>query len=303
MKLEHLTLDNYTSFLLKGPWGFGKTIAAATFARLGPVFLSYWDKKGPIELMQFLKVHAPELIRNIEYEVYGATNAGAYLEKMIAFQKDCRYAAVINDSVTTMTSAAVNWSLAWRNTGKKNPSKDKIIPDWDEYKVETSLVAQALDMCRTLPCHVIWIAHPVASIKIEGSGSSVKVSKVNPIVTYGSKVASIIPGQFSEIYHFSKRSEWNSQKGKADIQYFVSTQQVGDDYAKSNIGLDCEMDITNKLFYDVWKSEVDKLNERLNEPITQPEPSSNMFAGLTDSKPTPTATPTQTGPLKKPWEK
>lgn len=306
MRLEQLTLDAPTSFLLKGPWGFGKTIAAASFARLGPVWLAYWDKKGPIELVQFLKVHAPELLRNIEYDVYGAHNAGQFLTKLFALQKDCRYAACINDSVTTMTAGAVNWSLGFRDN-KKNKDKDKIIPDWDEYKVETSLVTQALDICRTLPCHIIWIAHPVPSVKIEGSGSSVKVTKVNPIVTYGSKVAGIIPGQFSEIYQFSKRSDWDSAAGKSKLQYLVSTEQIGDDYAKSNIGLNVEMDITNKLFYDVWKEEIRKLEERLNA-ITQTTPGlSSPFAPFAPT-PTPPAnvpttnTPTQTGTFKKPWE-
>jgi hypothetical protein len=205
-----------------------------------------------------------------------------------------------------MTAGAVNWSLGFRDN-KKNKDKDKIIPDWDEYKVETSLVTQALDICRTLPCHIIWIAHPVPSVKIEGSGSSVKVTKVNPIVTYGSKVAGIIPGQFSEIYQFSKRSDWDSAAGKSKLQYLVSTEQIGDDYAKSNIGLNVEMDITNKLFYDVWKEEIRKLEERLNA-ITQTTPGlSSPFAPFAPT-PTPPAnvpttnTPTQTGTFKKPWE-
>lgn len=293
MKLDNLSLDGYTSFLLKGPWGFGKTIAAATFARTGPVWLSYWDKKGPIELISFLRVHAPELLRNIEYEVYGAHNANEYLNHMFKLAHDCRYAAVINDSVTTMTSAAVNWSLGFRETGKKDKFKDKIIPDWDEYKVETSLVTQALDICRTLPCHVIWIAHPIPGLKVEGAGATIRVSKVNSIVTYGNKVAGIIPGQFSEIYHFSKLSEWDSNAGKAKIKYIVSPEQIGDDYAKSNIGLKTEMDITDKLFYDVWKAEVDKLEVKFKE-AQQPKPIvDNPFSNLNTTPKTD----------KKPWEK
>ncbi len=300
MKLDQLSLDNHTSFLLKGPWGFGKTIAAASFARLGPIWLAYWDKKGPIELVQFLKVHAPDLIKNIEYDIYGAHNAGEYLTKLFRLSKDCRYAACINDSVTTMTAGAVNWSLGYRDN-KKNKDKDKIVPDWDEYKVETSLVSQALDICRSLPCHIIWIAHPVPGVKIEGSGSSVKVTKVNPIVTYGSKVAGIIPGQFSEIYQFSKRSDWDSNAGKSRSSYFVSTEQIGDDYAKSNIGLNCEMNITGRLFYDVWKEEVAKLEATLNA-LKQPEPKPNPFAGITNT-PTPKPTTDFDPNAKKPWEK
>lgn len=289
MKLDKLTLGGYTSFLLKGPWGFGKTIAAASFAKMGPVHLAYWDKKEPIELIQFYKRHCPEVLRNLEYDTYGAHNAGEYLTFLQRQIKDCRYVALINDSVTNMTSGAVNWSLGFRDTKKKD--KDKIIPDWDEYKVETSLVTQALDICTSLPCHIIWIAHPVQSIKVEGSGASIKVTKVNPIVSYGSKVAGIIPGRFSEIYQFSKLSNWDTNAGKSIFKYLVSTEQIGDDYAKSNIGLSCEMDITNELFYDVWKAEVTKHEEKLNEVIMPPP---NPFAGM--------KTPS-TDPNKKPWEK
>ena len=267
-KLSNLTTNDYISILLKGPWGFGKTIAAASFAVEGPVFIAYWDKKGPIELVQFFKKHRPSLLSQIEYEVYGAHNANEYLNKMISMSKNCPYIAVINDSITNMTSGAVNWSLGFKDTKDKN--KDKILPSFDEYKVETSLVTQALDIMTTMPCHAIWTCHPVPSLKMEGTGSSMKVSKVNNIVTYGSKVAGIIPGKFSEIYHFSKLSDWST--GKARIKYLVSTEAVGDDYAKSNIGLNAEMDITDQLFYEVWKEAIKNMEVKLDERIDQPTP-------------------------------
>jgi len=287
MKLDQLSPSHdYMSFLLKGPWGFGKTIAAASFAKLGPIHISYWDKKGPIELLQFFKKHAPDLIRNIEFDVYGAHNANEYLNMMFKLSKDCRFVAEINDSVTTMTSAAVNWSLGFKDNKKARKENSINIPDFDEYKVETSLVTQALDISRVLPCHVIWTCHPLPSMKIEGTGGSMRVSKVNTIVTYGSKVAGIIPGQFSEIYHFSKRSNYDTAAGKSKVQYLVSTEQVGDDYAKSNIGLNCEMDITDRLFYDVWKEEVGKLEANDVKQEIKPNP----FANVTSID-------------KKPWEK
>lgn len=265
MRLNDLQATDNTSILLKAPWGHGKTIAAASFAVGGTVHISYWDKKGPIELVQyFKKIGRPELLRNIEYEVYGAHNANEYLNFLFKLAKDCRYFAVVNDSVTSMTGGAVNWSLGFRDAGKKASTKDKIMPDFDEYKVETSLVTQALDICTTLPCHVIWTCHPIPSLKMEGSGTTMKVSKVNNIVTYGSKVAGIIPGRFSEIYHFSKLSDWSD--GKSKLKYLVSTEAIGDDYAKSNIGLNCEMDITGRLFYEVWKEEIKKLEAQLNTP-------------------------------------
>ncbi len=261
MKASNIVPDKNISMLLKGAFGFGKTIAACSAAIEGPVFLAYFDKKQPIELLSFFKRHRPELLNNIEYELYGSHNANEYLNKLMSFTKDCRYVAVITDSVTNLTSAAVNWSMGFRDPkgGKsdpKNPKSPQLIPDFDEYKVETSLVTQALDISRTLPCHIIWTCHPLPSLKMEGSGASMRVSKVNNIVTYGSKVGAIVPGNFSEIYHFTKTADYSS--GSSKIKYGVSTIGIGDDFAKTSLDLPAELDITDKLFWQVWKDSVNK---------------------------------------------
>src|SRR6266576_5706125 len=151
---------------------------------------------------------------------------------MIEFLSDCRYFAIVNDSITYMTSAAVNWSLNFGKDKRTFKKLKDIIPDWDEYKVETSLVSQCLDLSRKLPCHVIWTAHPLSGIKVEGSGTTIKVTKTNPIVSYGSKVASLVPGAFTEIYHFSQNSSYSSE-GKGSKRYIVNTEAIGDEYAKS----------------------------------------------------------------------
>jgi len=282
MKASDIIVDRNLSLLFKSPWGHGKTLAAASFAIDGPVFLAYWDKKKPIELINFFKPmgeRGRRILQNIEYEVYGAHNANQFLNKLIDFGKNCGLFAFVNDSVTNMTSAAVNWSLSFRDD-RKNKDKLKVIPDWDEYKVETSLATQALDICRGLPCNVIWTCHPVPSIKIEGSGMSQKVTKVNPIVTYGSKVGGIVPGSFSEIYHFSKQSDWNSSTGTSKTRYIVDTDAIGDDFAKSNIGLKGQMDITDRLFYEVWKEKVTQHNKEIEDALAKAEESNviNPFA-------------------------
>jgi hypothetical protein len=248
------------SILLKSPYGFGKTIAACSMAVDGPVWLAYWDKQEPVELLTFFRKHRPELLNNIDYDVYSAKNANEYMNKLIAQNKKCDYIGHINDSVTNMTSAAVNWSLGFRNP--KGPKTDKtmgtnnllFVPDFDEYKVETSMVTQSLDLCRTLPCHVIWTCHPLPSLKIEGSGSSVKVSKVNNIVTYGSKVGAIVPGQFTEIYHLSFDNSWDTATGTSRTRRIVNTVGNGDDFAKTALDLPAEIDITDKLFWEEWKN-------------------------------------------------
>jgi hypothetical protein len=251
------------SFLFKSSPGFGKTLAAASFAMEGPVYLSYWDKKTPVELVTFFSDRrfgslGKKILDNIEYDIYDSSNAGEYLNKVIGFLDDCRYFAIINDSITYMTSAAVNWSLNFGKNQKVFKKLKDILPDFDEYKVETSLVSQCIDLSKKLPCHVIWTAHPLPQLRVEGSGASMRVTKTNPIVSYGSKVAGMIPGSFTEIYHFSQQS--NYSEGKSSKRYIVNTEAVGDEYAKSPLLGEYvkEFDITDRLFYEVWKELIDK---------------------------------------------
>jgi len=260
-KASQIIPDKNISMLLKGPFGMGKTIAAASFAIYGRVFIAYFDKKVPIELLTFYGKHRPELLDNIEYESYSSANANDFLNKLIGFVKDCRYSAVIVDSVTNMTSAAVNWSLGFRDP--KGGKKDKVsggaavIPDFDEYKVETSLSTQALDICKTLPVFNIWIAHPLPQIKVEGTGNSMSVTKATSIVSYGNKVGAIVPGNFTEIYHFGRQMD----------RRIVWTDMIGDDFAKTAYDLPRNFDITNKLFAEVWKEHIDRAMNDLTTEV------------------------------------
>lgn len=280
MKLSQLTPERRISMLLKGPYGFGKTLAAASMAVEGPVYLAYWDKKTPIEISTYFhRIGRADLLDRIEWDLYGSHNAHEYLNKLFQFTKSFPYVGMITDSVTNLTAGAVNWSLGFRDPkgGKKdkiNPEALQLIPDFDEYKVETSLVTQALDICRTLPGHIIWTCHPLPSLKVEGSGTSIKVSKVNNIVTYGSKVGAIVPGNFTEIYHFTKKV--NYQASPSRTEYVVSTEGIGDDFAKTALNLPSELTITNKLFWDVWKEAVKK-GEEVDAAVEQTPPAQVGF--------------------------
>lgn len=256
MKASDLRAGRNTSFLLKSSPGFGKTIAACSAAIYGEVFLAYFDKAEPTELIAFYRKHRPELLERIDIEIYGSGNANEYLNKLISFRKEgCKYAAVITDSATYLTSAAVNWSMGFRGGGRKDkakgsgPSDPAVIPDFDDYKVETSLVTQALDIGRNLDTMTIWTAHPIPTLKVEskGAGQIGRVATTQSIVSYGAKIGAMIPGAFSEIYHFGR--DGNSR--------VVFTDMVGDDYAKTSITLPRTFDITDKLFFEVWQEKVD----------------------------------------------
>lgn len=249
--------------LLKGPYGFHKTCSAATFAAEGPVYLAYIDKNQPLELEHFFKriIKRPELLKNIEYDCYNSSNINKFVNKLYTFTKSCDKVAIITDSATNFTTAAVNWSLGFKNSS--GPKKDKdtgqlqFTPDFDEYKVETSMITQTLDILRSIKAHNIWTCHPIDSMNVvDTGGGRMRISKVKKIVSYGNKVGEIIPGQFSEIYHFSLQNEWDSINGVNKQRRIVSPTGQGDDYAKSNIGLTLDMDVTDKLFYEVWREAV-----------------------------------------------
>lgn len=289
MKASNIDISGPTSFLLKGPYGFGKTLAAASFALAGPMYIAYWDKKKPVELVTFFKKFGDKgkkILDNIDYDVYGSNNANEYLNKIIDFTSNCRYVAFSTDSLTTLTSGAVNWSQGFNAKGQKQriqtDNPQQLIPGFDEYKSETALVAQALDLCRTLPCHVIWIAHPLPGIKVEGSGSSMKVTKSNSLVTYGSKVAGIVPGQFTEIYHFNQSTDYSSNPVKT--KYIVSTEAIGDEFAKSALGLPKELNITDRLFYEVWLEALKQsIGETKDEVETKPNDSAVINPFITQA--------------------
>lgn len=289
MRASDLKIDiSAQSILMKGPFGFGKTLAALSFALEGPVYLSYWDKKRPIEMLTYFTRKrfgdkAQKILDNIEYDVYSAANAADYLNWLLDHVNDCRYTAVINDSLTFMTASAVNWSLNFGKDNKLHKKMKDIIPSWDEYKVETSLITQCIDISKKLPCHTIWTAHPLPTTKVEGSGGSVRVSKVNSLVSYGSKVAGIVPGSFTEIYHMSQQSSWDGATGSSSKRYIASMDSIGDEFAKSPLlsNYTKELDFTDKLFYEVWKEAIVAANDQLvsqsQTTETQPTTVDNPF--------------------------
>lgn len=264
-KASNMSIDGNFSFLFKSPPGFSKTCSAASAAIFGPVHLSFFDKNKPVELDKYFRhiVKRPDLLDLIDYDVYGSNNVNEWLNKIFEWgAKGCRYQTVITDSLTSLTGASVNWSMGFRDP--KGPNKDELnsksvqlIPDFDEYKVETSMIVQALDILMSLPCNVIWTAHPLPQTRIEGSGRNMTVTKTQSLVTYGSKAAGMVPGRFTEIYHFGKEIDYNTNP--TTTKYICYTDSVGDDFARSALMLPEKFDITNRLFFEVWKEEMEKM--------------------------------------------
>ncbi len=257
-KASDITPDRNISFLFKSSPGGGKTIAACSLAEYGPIYLAYFDKRVPIEVFTyFKKIGREDILENITYDIYGSHNVNEYLNKLYKFCIDYRYIGIITDSTTQLTSSAVNWSLGF--DGKRDEKRIEI-PDWDEYKVLTTLVTQALDLTKSYPGYNIWTAHPVSRVNVTGSGRNITVTKADSIVTYGGKIGDIIPGNFTEIYHFGTESEYSAD-GVVNRR-ICFTDNIGEDNAKTAFDLPKKIDFTNKLFFHEWKALIgDKYKE------------------------------------------
>ena len=264
MRANLIVPDKNISILLKGTPGIGKTIAATSFCIFGDVYLAYFDKRTPVELVGFYKkIGRPELLERIEWDAFGSGNANEYLNRLIKLSREPgKYVAIITDSVTNLTSAAVNWSLSFRDPKKTKKSDDQfLIPDFDQYKCETSLASQALDLCKLIPGYSIWVAHPLPKLEVSGSGSNMTVTRSSTLVSYGQKVGAMIPGSFTEVYHFGRQVE----------KRIVFTDMIGDDYAKTSFNLPQSFNITNRLFAEVWKGLMEIALEEKKEVLNEKE--------------------------------
>jgi hypothetical protein len=262
--LSDLKPGDPTTTLLKGPTGFGKTIAAASYP--APVYIFDWDARVN-SIQSFYK---GERNKEIYFDNYGAHNLFEYLDKLNELvekgtirvdNKTIRPSTVVvADSVTALSIGAVDYQLdnvkkiakTDRKVGKKTQG-GIIIPDWDEYKGETSVFTEVLGNTKALPgrwgMHAIMTAHPIKSTAV-GKDSQGKVSvsiKTSPIVSIGMKAGELVPTAFNEVYHFALLPSMNAgERGKR----LVYTEATGDESAKTTMLLPIMFEWTNELFYD-----------------------------------------------------
>jgi len=256
-RTSDIVLGGRLMLMLKGDNGVGKTVLAGSFP--GPVKFFMFDGSK----LDVLKLFFPKRT-DIEYDIYGARETKfkdangqpvhikdliQFADEFNALQDYCPYATVVLDSFTSFSVTCVTFQLDVRSASaqaNKNPLKSKgglVVPDFDEYKGETTLVTQTLDVSKVLPCHVIWTAHPLPKLETSGSGNSMKVSKSSSIAAYGAKTAAMAPSYFNEIWHLETRAA-NDSAGTR--QRIVHTQTTGDQFAKTALPLPVSFDVTMK---------------------------------------------------------
>ena len=257
--------------LFVGPNGTGKTIAANSW----PGRTLNLDFDGRVAPIRFFYPNR----QDIEYWTVGLDGTNRpdvigftdFCKKLEDLQENCPYDNVILDSYTSYSAVAVLHQMGIRGDDVKKTKGGLPIPDWDEYKGETGVMLQILEVAKILPCNFIMTAHPVskaASQKQGGSTNEVLASmiKQTTLATYGWKTASFLPNYFNEIYSFS--NEISVQMGQP-VKRYVQTVAVGEILAKTALPLPAVMETSNKPFFGVLSAHLKdyeiKLQEKLKE--------------------------------------
>jgi hypothetical protein len=275
-------LDKFMG-LFVGPNGSGKSIAIASWMEKGSI--EFFDYDGRMASVANWYKQRGLKRGQLHYTTYGPSNIYDAYAKLSQYVDSCPHAAIVIDSFTAVTVAAVTFSIR-RRTGKsdikalpKTSKGDMIIPDWDEWNGEAMYVTMLLDLCKQIAANgtaVFWTAHPVQRTVISsGQGTSVGSVKVQTkYAAFGMKSDSLIPIYFNEIYYFT--TDWDYDSGTAKRVCY--TQPNSEVAAKTALNIPPIIEWTNKNFYSIFSAEVakgqaeiearNKVEENTNEVVT-----------------------------------
>jgi AAA domain len=245
--------------LFVGDVGTGKTVAAGSFP--GPIKIyDFDDRVDP--LLNFYPMRD-----DIEYVTVVSTRSERkdtitfieFCQEFMGFQDRCPWETVILDSITSLSACCVLYALDLN--GEFNLKKGKLPrPQFDEYKGETATVLKILEVCKTLPCHIIATAHPIRKLEPLTPGDLESLRTIYSLTGYGSKTPSFIPVYFNEMYYFYNQIGSQGMKPKR----FVSTVGSSDwDQAKTALPLPPVFEVTDKPLYNVLQKFLEEFNVKI----------------------------------------
>lgn len=271
MNTSELTIGENIFALFKGDPKTRKSTAAASFPT--PYFIDVdrriralikaWPNKtfDFIQPTSFNEMHATlsAALKNV-YSKETAT-AEAYLEgvygsrssepDMDRFKHNFKWETYVLDSLTSIGKMIL--SLAVQERGGKTKLKVAGIEanEIEDYGAEYRGLCMLLDLMAIMPCHRILIAHILTKVDTElRKGVGKTTIETRTLVTGGTKIASVIPTYFDEVYHFSFSTPITAEGQSADTHYYALTSSDGMDWASSALPLPQKIDWTGKSFYD-----------------------------------------------------
>lgn len=228
--------------LLIAPTGSGKTIAAASFAKAGPIkFFDFDGRMNPVK-----KVY-PDA--DIDYDTYGPNNLNRFCDEFDNLLTRCPWKTIVIDSITSLSISIIMYQLRVKGMDPKAKMKMTkggiVTTTWDEINGETVQLSSILDTAKVLPCNIIFTAHPVKKTTIvEGEKPIISMETV----AYGPKIGSIIPSYFNEVHSLEVRRAPNDKMKAPRLVYTDGKEMYG---CKSALPIPSQLDITEKSYYDV----------------------------------------------------
>jgi len=191
-----------------------------------------------------------------------------FCEMFEKLQDNCPYGTVGIDSYTMYSTVAVLHQMGFKDNKDLKRTKGGLpIPDWDEFKGETGVAVQIMEIAKIIPAHFIMSAHPVTraqTTKQGGSANEVLASmvKASTLSTYGWKTPSILPCYFNEQYYFYTES--TNQLGQ-EVRRYVQTVSAGEIVAKTAMGLPNRFEVTNKPMWPIIESLIKERKEKIEQ--------------------------------------
>ena len=127
----------------------------------------------------------------------------------------------------------------------------------EDYKAETALVMDMIDIVNDIQANVFLVCHVVVWTNQDMRGTS---KTKRQILTGGKKATALLPTLFSEIWHFQKKDNIDPEDPPSFTVLFDGDD---DDIARTALGIPGPKDITSKGLYKTLKP---YLNLKLKEP-------------------------------------
>jgi hypothetical protein len=260
-----IVLGGRTMALFVGTNGSGKTVATASWPGRG-LILDFDGRVDPVRLFYPNR-------DDIEYWTIGldgdqrpdCLGFSEGIKKIEDLQDRCPYDWVSMDSYTSYSAVAVLHQMGLHAGDVKKTKGGLPIPDWDEYKGETGVMLQILEILKILPCNIFVTAHPIQAAKTTKQGGSTNdvlasMIKGQSIASYGWKTPSLLPNYFNEMWHF-----WTDVTPHAETtnRRWVQTVSAGEIVAKTALPLPAKFEITDKPCYNVVQAFLKEYNIKM----------------------------------------
>jgi len=276
MKLANVTVGDVFSVILKGEHGTGKSIAAISYAVLGPTYVFDFEDRMRSVATYYRRLKRDDILNNVEFDNYLSFNK--VRKKLEAIEMNPRgIKNVIWDSITSFTDRALSNTKDFKQEKQEDGGirAGKTIGEFrvntlDDFSAESSAIQEFLVehmlILKSMKINFIATGHV---IKVTEKDDEIGTHIARYLMSGGRKAGQKIPGYYDEMYHTNIEAPMSVG---GDSKYTVRTRHSVTDSAKTAMDLPPKIDFTNKVFFEELRPyipvPVNKPGELIIPPLT-----------------------------------